>query len=268
MAFDSTGGMHDACRRGLRHVLLACADTKLLLGFHYGEWTFGTPELEAAVANCSLSQSELGHVRLIHGLLKKHYDDDPDALIDTRGADAFANVSYLDKPLAGWPAVVAMTAIVDLAVTRMIHSLRASTFKPLGMSVDKMLDEERYHIHHGRGWFRTLAARDGPRREALETQVALALEAAAEWFGPNDDEDRALVDHGIKAMSNRDLFDALIEDVREMTTPVEMTVHKPMPTFGDWTASTRRVGGPGAGGPDAEILYHLRGSKNEIFKLG
>jgi hypothetical protein len=34
--------------------------------------------------------------------------------------------------------------------------------------------------------------------------------------------------------------------------------------FGGWTADNRRIAG---GGPDDEILVHLRGTKNEVFKL-
>ena len=69
--FETTEGMSPECAAGLRQVLMGCADSKLLLGFHYGEWTFGTPELEAAVASCSLAQAELGHVRLLHAVLNK-----------------------------------------------------------------------------------------------------------------------------------------------------------------------------------------------------
>ena len=57
MVFDSAQELSETSREGLRCLLTACADTKLLLGFHYGEWTFGTPELEAAVASCSLAQA-------------------------------------------------------------------------------------------------------------------------------------------------------------------------------------------------------------------
>ena len=36
------------------------------------------------------------------------------------------------------------------------------------------------------------------------------------------------------------------------------------PDWNGWSPSTRRLG---VGGPEEEILYHLRGSKNEVFKL-
>ena len=265
--YESLDGLNDTARRGLRNLLLACADTKLLLGYHYGEWTFGTPELEAAVASCSLSQSELGHLRLFQAVLKKHFDDDPDPLVERREPEAFANVAYLDRPIERWTGFVAMNAVVDLALTRMLHSLQGSAFRPLRMSIDKMLDEERYHIHHGRGWFRTLAGKEAEVRDRLQAHVGAALTSVETWFGPEgDQEDSALVEAGIKAQPNPVLFQAVVEDLRSLSTdlPVDPGAAAPA-SFDGWNPATRRAG---TGGPDQQILFHLRGSKNELFKLG
>jgi len=176
VTYDSAEALAPEARTALRRLLLAVADTKLLLGYHYGEWTFGAPELEASVAHCSLGQSELGHVRLLHGLLLSQYGDDPDTLVDARPAEAFASVTYLDEPIPDWPGVVAMTWVVDMAMTRLLHSMRASSFTPVRVSVEKILHEERYHAHHGQGWFRTLAGRDAESRAAIE--------AAGRWSPP------------------------------------------------------------------------------------
>lgn len=265
-AFDSTDGMTDACRDGLRNLLLACADTKLLLGYHYGEWTFGPPALEAAIASCSLAQAELGHVRLLHAVLKKNYDDDPDQLVDQRASDAFANVSYLDRPITDWFGLVAANYAVDLALTRLLYAMRGSSFKPLRMSVEKMLDEERYHIHHGQGWLRTLAGKGDASKRTLQDRVQAAIDAVAVWFGPADDEqDRALVTAGIKRQSNAEILRDFLMDVAETMTAAGMRVDLERPrTFAGWDPATRRLV---PGGPEEEILQHLRGTKNEIFKL-
>lgn len=258
--------MPDAARTGLRNLLIACADSKLLLGYHYGEWTFGTPALEAAIANCSLAQTELGHVRLLHAVLRNHFDVDSDALIDRRQPAAFANVGYLDKPITDWPGFVAANYVVDLAVTRMLYALRDSAFRPLRMSVEKMLDEERYHIHHGQGWFRTLATRDAKSREAVRTAVNDALSTVVEWFGPDGDaEDTALVEGGCKAQLNTAILMSVFEDIAEAAGPLDVHLDVERHTsFEGWDPATRRRDGAG---PDDEILQHLRGSKNEMFKL-
>lgn len=264
--FSSTRELEATCAAALRKLLIACADTKLLLGYHYGEWTFGTPVLEAAIANCSLSQTELGHVRLLHGVLKAHFGDDPDRLIEGRDAAEFANVGYLDRDLADWAAVVAATLVVDVAVTRVLHAMRDSAFLPVRNVADKMLDEERYHAHHGRGWFRTLWARE-EARPLLSERTETALRSVSEWFGPPDDaEDAALVAAGIKARSNADLSRDLVEDVGRTAAAVGAELSAPSaPAFNGWTPRTRRSA---AAGPADEILYHVRGSKNAIFKLG
>jgi phenylacetate-CoA oxygenase PaaI subunit len=265
--FDSLTGMLPAAADGLHHLLWALADTKLLLGYHYGEWTFGTPELEAAVASCSLSQSELGHVRLLHAVLRKHWDEDPDAAVEQREPGGFANIAYLDEAVRDWPACVAMNAVVDLAATRTLAALSGSTFKPLRMSVEKMLDEERHHAHHGRGWFRTLGRQGGDAAEHLREATQRALASAAMWFGPADHpEDAALVAAGITTERSQDLFAGLKNDVAEMAREAGVSVPAaPAPSFDGWDSRTRRTGGSG---PAEDILYHLRGAANAIFKLG
>jgi len=263
--FESTDGMSEPCARGLRHLLLACADTKLLLGYHYGEWTFGTPALEAAVASCSLAQTELGHVRLLHALLSRHCGDDPDALVERRPAQAFAGVGYLDRPVETWPGFVAANLVVDLAVTRTLHALAGSAFRPLRASVDKMLDEERHHLHHGRGWFRTLAGREGDSVE-LRRQTEAAIASVVEWFGPEGEpEDTALVGAGVKAEPNGAIRDAVVQEVMSLAREAGISLAPPRPPdVGAWNPATRRAGD---GGPEETILFRLRGTRNEVFKL-
>ena len=263
--YDTAAALAPDVRAALRQLLLACADTKLLLGYHYGEWTFGTPALEAAVANCSIAQSELGHVRLLHGILKTNWDEDPDRLVEARPASAFASIRYLDADLPDWPAVVAMNFVVDLAVTRVIHALRASTFTPLRSCAEKLLQEERYHAHHGQGWFRSLAGGEAAGREAVAAAVDHAVAAVVEWFGPaGAPEDALLVASGVKAASDADLRRALLADVAQAAAPHGLAIDPPAPPAAGTWDSGRRRSGPGA--PSDDVLYHLRGTKNELFK--
>jgi len=274
--FESTEGMSPLCKQALRSLLLACADTKLLLGYHYGEWTFGPPAIEAAIACCSLCQTELGHVRLLHGILNKHYGDDPDELVENRKPQEFANVSFLDHEIQDWAELVAANYVVDLAVTTLLHAMQESSFKPLHMSLEKMVQEERYHIHHGQGWFRTLARKSDATRQAVGKSVNAALRSVVEWFGPEDcEEDRALVEAGVKAADNQAIKQRFLSEVGALAQDLNVELELSQsgdgvwqsnyqPDWNGWSPSTRRLG---AGGPEEEILYHLRGSKNEMFKL-
>ncbi len=263
--FETAADLSADVRDAVRRLILACADTKLLLGYHYGEWTFGTPALEAAVANCSIAQSELGHVRLLHGILKANWDDDAEALVEGRRAEEFASVRYLDRDLADWPAVVAMNFVVDLAVTRVIHALRDSAFLPLRACAEKLLQEERYHIHHGQGWFRTLAGGTPQQRDGVVAAVERALADAVEWLGPDGaPDDAALVRDGIKASADAELGRALIEDVSRAAASQGITL-RPVaaPAPAEWDPGRRRSD---TSAPSEEVLYHLRGTKNEMFK--
>jgi 1,2-phenylacetyl-CoA epoxidase catalytic subunit len=266
--FESLEGMPVVAAKGLHCLLWALADTKLLLGYHYGEWTFGTPALEAAVASCSLSQSELGHVRLLHALLKRHWGEDPEALVEQRAPEAFANIVFLDAPIAGWPGFVAMNAVVDLAATRVLAALEGSTFKPLRMSIGKMLDEERHHAHHGRGWFRTVGRLGGDDAERLRAATGQALAAVAIWLGPGDDPGgRALLDAGVVSQSSLDVLAALAGDVRQLADEAGIPVPGPTPAaFKGWDPRTRRT--KGSRGPAEDMVFHLRGGANALFKLG
>jgi ring-1,2-phenylacetyl-CoA epoxidase subunit PaaC len=252
-------------REATRQLLLACADTKLLLGYHYGEWTFGTPALEAAVAHCSIAQSELGHVRLLHGILKAGWGEDADRLVETRAASEFASIRYLDADLPDWPGVVAMNFVVDLAVTRVVHALRDSAFIPMRSCAEKLLQEERYHVHHGQGWFRALAGADVESRDAIAAAVDRAVASVVEWLGPDTaPADAALVAAGVKAASDAELRRALLDDVEAAAAHHGLVIRPPPPPAAAAWDPARRRAAPGA--PSDEVLYHLRGTKNEIYK--
>ena len=160
-----------------------------------------------------------------------------------------------------------MNAVVDLAVTRVLASLHGSSFRPLRMSVDKMLDEERHHVHHGRGWFRTLGGRGGDAAAGLRDAAARALASAAVWLGPDGEAgDAALVASGIKSASNAEILAGLIGDVGAMAEQVGMTVAAPASGApAGWNPDSRRAA---AGGPAEDIVFHLRGAANAMFKLG
>jgi 1,2-phenylacetyl-CoA epoxidase catalytic subunit len=168
--------------------------------------------------------------------------------------------------MENWASCVAMNAVVDLAATRVLDALRGSAFKPLRMSVDKMLDEERHHLHHGRGWFRSLARQGGDDARALADASREALRSVAVWLGPPDDPgDRALVAAGVKRTGNAGLFDALVGDLTGLAADAGLRLDPARPaSFGGWDARSRRME---SRGPADEIVFHLRGSANEIFKL-
>jgi ring-1,2-phenylacetyl-CoA epoxidase subunit PaaC len=272
---ESPDAIPDAALPGTRAALLACADTKLLLGYHYGEWTFGAPSLEAAIAACSMGQDELGHARLLQGLLDHFFGLTQTALVEERSGREFANVAFLDRPFTSWGELVAANALVDLAVTLEIASFSGSSLGALRRVVDKMLQEEKFHDDHGRAWF-LLAAERGPEsRERIASATRAALPSVLAFFGdPAAAHDRPLMEAGIRsrtaAAAREDFLDRLGNLARQAGFAAS-AVSPGGELWGDadridWTAwdpARRRVD---PGGPADELVEHLSGAQNVEFR--
>jgi len=281
--FSSAKDLPENLREHTRQLLLAIADTKLLLGFHYGEWTFGTPALEACIASCSMSQDELGHVRLLHACLSTQFGMSSQSLIENRPAADFAAISVLNHPLKSWAETVAANFIVDGALTVLLNGLRGSTFEPVANFMDKMVEEEKHHLRHGQGWFRTLAARNLETKSALQVASQQALHATLEWLGPDEHPMASeLATAGILKTNwpalRQQYYDWLgsVADASNVFLGIAKSngayqIGAPI-DYGIWQPQTRRCSRPASEGEtlvlSEQILYHLRGSKNAEFKLG
>ena len=255
----------------LQDTLVALSDTKLLLGYHYGEWTFGPPAIEAGIAACSMAQEEFGHGRLLNGILKREFDLEIDPLNDTRPPEAFASIAFLDRPFASWADVVAANIAVDQALSLEIGAFADSGFEPLARVAAKMLLEERFHHEHAEGWVRLMEGRRGIARDALRVSLARALAEAAAFFGPPG-HDADLIAAGDKRVADDELREALLSRVaRLLEEPSAVGLAEEDGTWRlsepidwqSWDPARRRLEG---GGPDAAMLDELRGTKNVAFK--
>jgi ring-1,2-phenylacetyl-CoA epoxidase subunit PaaC len=255
----------------LRSTLVALSDTKLLLGYHYGEWTFGPPAIEAGIAACSMAQEEFGHTRLLNGILKREFELEIDPLADERPPGAFASIAFLDHPLEGWAELVAANAVVDLALSLVLSSFEDGDFQPLARAVPKMLIEERFHTDHAEGWVRVIEAGEPAPREALARALARAIRDVAAFFGPPG-HDADIVSSGARTEDDdalrRRLFGriaGLLDDPATVGLEREgeaWSLIEPLDWDG-WDGERRRLS---AGGPDQGMLDELRGTKNVAFK--
>jgi len=273
--FASAKNLPADCRDAVQALLIATADTKMFLGFHYGEWTFGTPALEAGIAACCMSQDEFGHLRLLHACLNTQFGDSPEALIEKRPLNEFANVACLDRPLVKWADFVAINLFTDGALTVILTGLQRSSFEPVANFIDKMVEEEKHHLRNAQGWFRTLAKYNSQTKSALEEASRWALSPTLEWLGPPDHammktlEKYGIVNAPWEALRQRflDWVGALAHD-KKIFIGLEQRNGAWTPTFpidfSQWNLHSRRCAPTQ---PEESILYHLRGSKNAIFKL-
>lgn len=255
----------------IRSVLVALSDTKLLLGYHYGEWTFGPPAIEAGIAACSMAQEEFGHTRLLNGILKREFGVEIDPLSDDRPPEVFASVAFLDRPLADWGEVVAANAIVDQALSLVLRSFGEGGWEPLARAVPKMLLEEKFHHAHADGWVRLVESGKGAARDSLHASLARAVRDTAAFFGPPG-HDAELVDAGHKAAPDDALRErllsrtaALLEDPAAAGLAPKgegWALAEPL-SWAGWDPDRRRLD---PGGPDRTMLDELRGTKNVAFK--
>jgi ring-1,2-phenylacetyl-CoA epoxidase subunit PaaC len=255
----------------LRSTLVALSDTKLLLGYHYGEWTFGPPAIEAGIAACSMAQEEFGHTRLLNGILKREFELEIDPLADERPPGAFASIAFLDHPLESWAELVAANAVVDLALSLVLSSFEGGDFQPLARAVPKMLIEERFHTDHAEGWVRVIEAGEPAPREALARALARAVRDVAAYFGPPG-HDANLVRSGARTTDDDALRERLFARIAGLiedpaTVGLERqdagwSLIEPL-EWDPWDGERRRLS---AGGPDQGMLDELRGTKNVAFK--
>lgn len=255
----------DAVRSEIRDLILVLADSKRLLGYRYAEWMLGAPELESGIALSSMAQDEWGHARLLYALLKE-FDDDVDALEHGREAEAYRNIEVLDSEAPSWPDAVALMAVVDPALTVQLEALRGSAHEPLRQRVEKLLDEERFHVAHGQAWFRRLARGTDASRAALAAAVERAVPPVLRWFGPDSERSRSLVEAGVVDGSGGSLRDRLLERLDPLLQSVDLSgrYSDAEPDFTGFDEARRRGD---AGGPDEATIRRIRGDHNRAFLL-
>ena len=264
-AADLSGAQRDA----LAGVLLSLADNKRILGMRYGEWILGAPTLEAGIACSAMAQDEWGHGRILYATLKD-LGHDPNQLEHERTAEEYLSSELLDAPVHQWPDLLALNLLFDAALSVQVQALMDSRYEPIHYKTRKLLEEERFHFEHGRGWAIRLSETSAGKA-ALTQSFRQALGPCLQWFG-RPDSGYGEVLHTAGIMSRRPeqlradwlaqvipvLAEAGLEELaREAEAGAALD-------WTDWSAERRRSGG---GGPDAETLARIRGDRNRSMLM-
>ncbi len=179
----AAAALDDGTRRYLADWLMAMSDTKHLLGLRYAEWCTGAPELEADIAASAMAQFELGHARVLRGVLTDLAEDPRDESRDTDPATWYS-AAALDKPFSDWTELVVSNALVDTLLTVNLQSCLEGSFRPLTQRLRKVLAEEEYHSVHAGAWIGRLADGPDPVAERLAAVVGDVWTGCLGWFGP------------------------------------------------------------------------------------
>lgn len=226
----------------LSDLVLSAADTKQLLGLRYAEWSVRAPSLEADIAAAAMGLDEIGHSRVLYGCLEP-LGEDPRGPERQDDPAAYRNLACTDGPWVAWEQFVAANAVVDNAVSVLLGAMLEGSSEVLRTRLRKMLNEERYHLLHGRSWL----AQEGADLSA--GPLGDAWRESLELFGPADGEVAALARTGLLAANPAELRRRLEERIGLTGPDVDID-------WARWDPVRRRTR---AGAIDAATFGMLRG---------
>jgi ring-1,2-phenylacetyl-CoA epoxidase subunit PaaC len=210
-------------------LLLVLADDELILGHRHSEWTGWAPYLEEDLAFSSIGQDEIGHARLLYEIAEPLAGRDPDALAFGRAPEEYRNAILCERPNGEWGYTIARQWLYDEADDVRLGSLEGSSFAELAAAVKTIRLEEKYHLDHGREWFRRLAGGPVEARQRLAQGLEAALPEAMALFEEVPGEDRLAAD-GSMPRSSEDLLAEWLErlgrDLEETSLDWVLTAHQ------------------------------------------
>ena len=148
-------------------LVTALADNKHALGLRYGEWCSSGPTIEAGVAATAMAQDELGHARVLYGLLEELPGAPRRSEHEWAAGDA-RTVAFVDRPFPSWSHLIVANLLVDQALTLVLETALGSRYLPLRQRTRKLIEEEQFHAVHGQGWLLQPLVAGGVLREAGE----------------------------------------------------------------------------------------------------
>lgn len=188
----------------LHTLLLALADDEFILGYRNSEWTGIAPMLEEDVAFSSMAQDEIGHARLLYGMLEAETGISADKIAYARQANEFLCCGLMEQRKLDWAHAIARQFLYDTADHVRLDALLRSTYDPLRLASDKILREEKYHLLHGDMWMSRLATLNADSRSRLLSALEGMWPHALGIFEPLEGEE-SLLNDGILSASMADM---------------------------------------------------------------
>ena len=241
-----------------RSLLLSISDSKLLLGYHFGEWTFRTPTLESGIATCNFAQDELGHVRLLHGLLKNSMGESDKTLVHERNADDYQSVRSLNSDIPNWLELISLSAVIDTGLTILLNSMSDSSFRPLRDRVGKILQEEKFHTDYTNAWIMSLTNESDERSESVSDIFRKTMPVYAEWLNSLDTS--GLLEAGIQNKSNDKILEETIDTLDALAAKAGLSPQNTLEFSSEVDADLPLH-------PEEDIIYSIRGEKNEVYRV-
>lgn len=240
----------------------AIADTKLLLGHRYAQWSLAGPSLEDDIGGASAAQEEIGHVRQLNRVLEAQ-GRDKEWLNGDRDPGEFNNAASLDRIDGRWPAYMATIAPADRAAWYMIDAIDREDLE--GMFT-KMGEDEYFHLEYHDARLETLAE-EAP--DVLQSTLAESIPHALALIGPesHDDEEDPVYQSGFTDRPVSEIRDSFAQHYRDLFADTDVSldgVDWSAPDPDEWDETRRRIDGGSISDEDAT---QLSGKKNEMFAM-
>ena len=182
-------------------LVLALADDELVLGHRHAEWTGWAPHIEEDLAFSSIAQDEMAHARLLFELIGQTDGRDVDELAFGRKPDEYRHAVLCERPNRDWGYSVARQYLYDAADAVRLEALAESSWAELAELVAVIQLEEKYHVDHGRAWFRRLAEGPLEARQRLAEGLSSSLADAVALFEPLPEEHQLVAERVLPASS-------------------------------------------------------------------
>jgi phenylacetate-CoA oxygenase PaaI subunit len=182
---DRPSALPRDCLAPLVDLVVALADNKHALGVRYAEWCSSGPTIEAGVAATAMAQDELGHARVLYGLLEELPGAPRRSEHEWSAADA-RTMAFVEAPFENWPHLIVANLMVDRALALVLETALESRYLPLRNRARKIIEEERYHAIHGHSWAAQLAGEGADVCGRMAAAVQAAWDETLCWFGPPD----------------------------------------------------------------------------------
>lgn len=237
------------------------ADTKLLLSQRFSERILSGPSIEDNIAGASTVQDEVGQVRQLFRLLEGQ-GLDREWLHDEREIEEYANAESLDDSADSWVEFVVQTGLTDRASWLLLDAIDHEDFQ--GM-VQKMGEDEYFHLEHHDGRMETIAENDP---EALEAAFEKYLPQVLSFVGPAEYEagEDPVTASGFTDRAATEMHEALVAHYEDLLGDViDVPGADSAPSLDEWNADRRRQNG---GGFEQEVLEEIQGTRNKEYAVG
>jgi ring-1,2-phenylacetyl-CoA epoxidase subunit PaaC len=231
--YERVDDVPEDAHEALRELMFRLADDEYVLAERDIEWQIYAPTLESDLALANIAQDEFGHARLWYDIAQDTGFSEADCLWEKPAGD-WRHSTMVELPYADgdWADPILRSYLYDTAERLRVEALANSSLDPIVDRVEKVLEEESYHLEHAQSWLERLTLGGGTDAgdEESHQQVQDALDRLFPYAltlfeaGPHENEIR---EYGFRTESLDDMRTEWLETVIPYLESLDLTVPDP-----------------------------------------